>query len=72
MASGNPMVPESDWYGLAAGFRQEIGKQVFLCGYCLTQDGSVDPPAAVIIYDGYSLCLDHFPQHQAYLKSRSS
>lgn len=65
----NPMVPSTDWSGAAEGFRQEIGKQVTLCGYCLTKDGNTNPPPTIIIYDGYSLCLDHFPIHQNYLRS---
>ncbi len=68
----NPMVPDRDWRAVAEGFRSETGKQTFLCGYCVAKDGNISPPAAILVYGGYSLCLDHFPVHQAYMNRISS
>lgn len=58
----SPMVPDTDWGGVAQGFSRSQGRQTILCAQCVFLMGDVTPPPHVVIYGGQSLCLDHLPR----------
>lgn len=68
----NPLVPESTWHAVGQGFRQAIGEQRILCGYCVHDDATAAPPATIIVYDGFSVCLAHLDTLKKFLDGRNS